>query len=82
MLGVPEKHLAHLLSHGLGGVQDKHYNMHSFLPEKLAALTKWAEYLTSLDEKFSNSPDIPKNPDWEEDCERWIQSRFRRKAVE
>jgi microcystin degradation protein MlrC len=30
--------LAHLLSHGLGGVQAKHYQHHDFLEEMLEAL--------------------------------------------
>lgn len=29
---------AQLQSHGLGGVQDKHYDVHDYLPEKRAAL--------------------------------------------
>ena len=30
---------AHLQSHGLGGVQDRHYDRHSYLPEKQEALS-------------------------------------------
>ena len=32
--------LAHLLSHGLGGVQQRHYNFHDYFDEKLEALQK------------------------------------------
>jgi integrase len=41
--------LGHLLSHGLGGVQARHYQHHDFHAEKLAALTK-------LHEIASNKP--------------------------
>lgn len=34
-----------LLSHGLGGVQAVHYDKHSYLPEKTAALEKWERHL-------------------------------------
>lgn len=37
-LGVSKDVRAQLLSHGLGGVQDTHYNYHDYLPEKLSAL--------------------------------------------
>ncbi len=38
---------AQLLSHGLGGVQAVHYDKHSYLPEKAAALLKWERHLES-----------------------------------
>ena len=34
-----------LLSHGLGGVQAVHYDKHSYLPKKTAALEKWEHHL-------------------------------------
>ncbi len=43
-LGVPEEVRAQLQSHGLSGVQTRHYNRHAFLPEKRAAL----EHLLAL----------------------------------
>lgn len=38
--GVSKEHRAHLQSHGLGGVQDEHYDAHSYASEKRAALRK------------------------------------------
>jgi integrase len=43
-LGVSNDVLAQLLSHGLGGVQQRHYNRHDYLAEKRAAL----DLLTNL----------------------------------
>ena len=37
--GLPSDHLKHLLSHGFGGVQDRHYQRYEFRKEKLSALT-------------------------------------------
>lgn len=36
---------AQILSHGLSGVQEKHYNRHDFMQEKAAALVKWEAHL-------------------------------------
>lgn len=45
-LGVEKEIRAHLLSHGRSsGVQGKHYERYNFLPEKRAALEKWADHL-------------------------------------
>lgn len=44
--GVTQDVLARLLSHGLGGVQARHYNRHSYLPEMRAALTRWEQLVT------------------------------------
>ena len=38
--GVPDEVLARLLSHGLGGVQARHYNAHHYDDEKRSALRK------------------------------------------
>jgi integrase len=38
--GIPDEVLARLLSHGLGGVQARHYNAHHYNPEKREALNK------------------------------------------
>jgi hypothetical protein len=35
-------------SHGLGGVQTKHYDMHSYMDEKRNALLKLAKHLEQL----------------------------------
>jgi integrase len=39
---------AQLQSHGLGGVQQRHYNRHEYSLEKKAALEKWARQLATL----------------------------------
>jgi integrase len=44
-LGISRDTRAQILSHGLGGVQAKHYDRHDYLPEKAAALTAWAAHL-------------------------------------
>lgn len=41
---------AQLLSHGLGGVQHKHYDMHDYTLDKRQALLKWARHLEQLKE--------------------------------
>ncbi len=45
-LGVGFEVRAHLQSHGLGGIQARHYDRHDYLPEKRAALEKLRELLT------------------------------------
>lgn len=48
-LGVDREVRAHLLSHGrVQGVQGKHYERYDFLPEKRAALEKWADRLQAI----------------------------------
>jgi hypothetical protein len=37
-------------SHGLGGVQKRHYDQHDYLEEKRAALQLWARHLAALKE--------------------------------
>ena len=39
---------AQLQSHGLGGVQQRHYDRHDYMLEKRQALLKWAKHLTTL----------------------------------
>jgi|SRR5690606_34785859 len=46
-VGVPKEVRAQLQSHGLGGLQDRHYDRHTYLDEKLAALKKLRGLLTS-----------------------------------
>jgi len=45
-----------LLSHGLGGVQNKHYDHHTYWLEKVQALKRWAAHLAKL--KAGKSADI------------------------
>ncbi|WP_207887385.1 integrase [Pseudomonas sp. 30_B] len=46
--GVSTDVRAWLLSHGRTGVQAKHYDRNSYLPEKTAALQMWGTYLDGL----------------------------------
>jgi hypothetical protein len=39
---------AQLLSHGLGGVQHRHYDRHAYKDEKIAALLQLQDFLDSL----------------------------------
>jgi integrase len=39
---------AQVQSHGLGGVQNRHYDQHEYVLEKRAALEKWARHLAAL----------------------------------
>jgi integrase len=43
-LGVPKEHVNKILNHAAGPVT-KHYDLHSYLPEKAAALQLWADEL-------------------------------------
>lgn len=47
-LGVNQERRAWLLSHGRSGVQAKHYDRYSYLPEKRLDLERWARYLDEL----------------------------------
>lgn len=49
-LGVSKDHRAQLQSHGLSGVQNKHYDRHDYMREKRDALALWEEYLSALTE--------------------------------
>jgi integrase len=48
-LKVPSDVRAQLLSHGLGGVQNRHYDHHDYALEKKQALEQWARHLTKLE---------------------------------
>ena len=48
-LGINKDTRAQVLSHGLGGVQDKHYDRHAYETEKRNALTAWENWLTSIE---------------------------------
>ena len=47
-LGVSKDHRAQLQSHGLSGVQNKHYDRHDYMPEKRDVLILWEKYLSEL----------------------------------
>jgi integrase len=47
-LGVSSDVRAQLQSHGLGGIQIRHYDRHDYMPEKRKALKKWSHHITKL----------------------------------
>ena len=47
-MGISKDTRAQLLSHGLSGVQDKHYDRHSYAEEKRAALVAWEARLEEI----------------------------------
>lgn len=47
-LGVSSDVRAQLQSHGLSGVQQRHYDKYSYMLEKRAALEKWAKHLDRI----------------------------------
>lgn len=47
-LGISKDIRAQLLSHGLGGVQDKHYDKHDYSDEKRQALSIWESRLDEI----------------------------------
>lgn len=46
-LGISRDLRGQIQSHGLGGIQQRHYDRHDYLPEKRAALELWAQRLKS-----------------------------------
>lgn len=49
-LGVSSDVRAQIQSHGLGGVQARHYDRHDYSTEKRRALVKWSRHLSTLQE--------------------------------
>lgn len=47
-MGISRDVRAQLLSHGLGGVQDRNYDRHSYMDEKRAALVAWEAKLKAI----------------------------------
>lgn len=47
-IGISKDVRAHLLSHGLSGVQAAHYDRHDYLSEKRAAVEAWERYLERI----------------------------------
>ncbi|MCW5643099.1 MAG: integrase family protein [Rhodoferax sp.] len=47
-MGISKDVRAQLLSHGLGGVQGRHYDQHEYMTEKRQALQAWADRLQAL----------------------------------
>ena len=47
-LGISSDVRAQLQSHGLGGIQARHYDRHEYMPEKRAALALWVQRLKGI----------------------------------
>lgn len=56
--GISTEVRAWLLSHGRSGVQSKHYDRYSYLPEKRAALEQWGRYLDALAEGENSASNV------------------------
>lgn len=62
-MGISKETRAQLLSHGLGGVQDVHYDKHSYTNEKRTALKAWESKLDTIitgKKAKSNVQNMPK----------------------
>ncbi len=44
-MGISKDIRAQIQSHGLGGIQGRHYDRHDYMPEKTATLAAWAAHL-------------------------------------
>jgi hypothetical protein len=55
-MGVSQDLRAQIQSHGLGGVQQKHYNRHDYSAEKRKALERWAAWLMAPPSKDNVVP--------------------------
>jgi hypothetical protein len=49
-MGVSESHRAQIQSHGLSGVQARHYDKHNYLEEKKLALLMLSEWIVGSSE--------------------------------
>merc|ERR1711879_761422 len=47
-LRISKDDRAQVLSHGISGVQDKHYDRHHYIKEKREALRKWERHLEGI----------------------------------
>lgn len=61
-IGVSRDIRAQLQSHGLGGVQQRHYDKHDYMDEKRLALLKWESYLESVREGDKAGAKVTKLP--------------------
>jgi hypothetical protein len=57
-LGVSREVRAQLQSHGLGGVQQRHYDRHDYMQEKRAALELWNRHLEALERGERATADV------------------------
>jgi integrase len=49
-IGISREMKQQLLSHGLSGVQETHYDRYAYVPQKAEALKVWQEYMLSMAE--------------------------------
>jgi hypothetical protein len=47
-MGIHKDTRAQVQSHGLGGVQARHYDRHDYMPEKRAALEAWGNKIEEI----------------------------------
>lgn len=57
-LGISKDTRAQVLSHGLSGVQDKHYDRHGYDTEKRNALIAWENWLTAVEKNEQPAPNV------------------------
>jgi integrase len=60
-MGISRDTRAHLLSHGLSGVQNTHYDRHEYFDEKRAALIAWEGHLAKISTE-KRRPKVAKRP--------------------
>lgn len=61
-MGISKDVRAQLLSHGLGGVQDRHYDQHEYMAEKRNALQAWADRLQALADRKPAASNVARIP--------------------
>ena len=61
-LGISRDIRAQLLSHGLSGVQNQHYDRHQYMDEKRKALIAWEQHLENLLVGKETNGKTPRNP--------------------
>jgi hypothetical protein len=61
--GVSQEHRAQLLSHGLSGIQARHYDMYDYLQEKREALALWEKHLRLVDTQINQGTDGDRKPE-------------------
>lgn len=57
-MGISKDVRAQLLSHGLGGVQGRHYDQHEYMDEKRNALQAWADRLQALADRKPEASNV------------------------
>lgn len=57
-MGISKDLRAQVQSHGLGGVQNRHYDRHDYMAEKRLALKAWEEHLDLLASNKRRAPNV------------------------